>query len=121
MARTAWEKKNTDSRKQLLLDVRDNDIVMADSSLVTDYLPIVTLLMMVGMESGTFLGSPGRNFLGSWNYVASFGSSTYEGASDVSLFHLFHHPPLHLPVAFPVLLWFFGWFFLLLFGCFVSP
>ena len=118
-----WQtKEGTYRRKeQLLPDVRDNGI--------TDYLPIVTLLMMVGMESGTFLGSPGRDapllgcryFLGSWNYVASFGSSTYEGASDVSLFHLFHHPPLHLPVAFSVLLWLFGWGFLFLFGCFVSP
>ena len=29
-------------------------------------------------------------FMGSWNHVASSGSSTTEGASDVSLFHLFH-------------------------------
>ena len=31
--------------------------------------------------------------------VASSGSSTYEGASDVSLSHLFHPLPLHLPVG----------------------
>ena len=33
------------------------------------------------------------------NYVASCGSSTNEGASDVSLFHACLTPPLHLPVA----------------------
>ena len=70
---------------------------------------------MVGMGPGAFLGRPGSNapilgwgyFVGSWNYVASFGSSTYEGASDVSLSHLFHPPPLHLPVVFPfaVVVW----------------
>ena len=32
-------------------------------------------------------------FQGSWNYVASSGSSTTEGASDVSLSHLFHLSP----------------------------
>ena len=32
-------------------------------------------------------------FKGSWNYVASSGSSTTEGASDVSLSHLFHLSP----------------------------
>ena len=31
--------------------------------------------------------------MGSWNYVTSSGSSTTEGASDVSLSHLFHLPP----------------------------
>ena len=30
--------------------------------------------------------------LGQLNYVASWGSSTTEGASDVSLFHFFHLP-----------------------------
>ena len=50
--------------------------------------------------------------------MASSGSSTTEGASDVSLSHLFHPLPLHLPVA--LLVWLFGfgvWFVLL----FVSP
>ena len=31
--------------------------------------------------------------MGSWNFVASSGSSTTEGASNVSPSHLFHSPP----------------------------
>ena len=78
------------------------------------------LLIMVGMEPDAFLGRSERNtpilgwryFLGSWNYVASFGSSTYKGTSDVSLSHLFHRPPLHLPVCCGCVV--FVWFCLLL-------
>ena len=69
-------------------------------------------------QGGTHCYWAGATCLGSWNYVASFGSSTYEGASDVSLFHLFHHPPLHLPVAFSCLLWLFA---LVRVGCFCFP
>ena len=50
--------------------------------------------------------------------MASFGSSTYESASDVSLFHLSHHPPSHLPVAFSLWLWFFVLEFVV---CFCFP
>ena len=48
-------------------------------------------------------------FQGSWNYVASSGSSTTEGASDVSLSHLFHLSPstcrLFCLGSFVVLVW----------------
>ena len=69
-------------------------------------------------QGGTYTYWAGATCLGSWNYVASFGSSAYESASDVSLFHLFHHPPLHLPVAFSCLLWLFA---LGLVGCSCFP
>ena len=59
--------------------------------------------------------------MGSWNYVASSGGSTTEGASDVSPSHLFHLSPgtCRLLCLWFWFLWLFfvlGWF---LFGsCF---
>ena len=97
----------------------------------------MTLLTIVGLElggplteagihlpswiaqGGTCTYWAGATCLGSWNYVASFGSSTYECASDVSLFHLFHHPPSHLPVAFSLWLWLFALGFVVCF-CFLG-
>ena len=62
--------------------------------------------------------------MGSWNYVASSGSSTTEGASDVSLSHLFHLSPgtcrLFLFV-FLLLCCVLGWFLFCVFSsCFAS-
>ena len=54
------------------------------------------------MPSWVGLGGTHQSWAGATSWAAgTMGSSTYEGASDVSLSHLFHQPPLHLPVAFP--------------------
>ena len=56
--------------------------------------------------------------LGQLNYVASCGSSTTEGASDVSLSHLFHLPSSTCRMSFVCCVLVGGW--VVLFVLFVS-
>ena len=134
-----WQTKEGTYRlkEQLLPDVRDNDIVMADSS-TGHWLPPQCDFTHDGWNGSrwpfdwswhplAFLDSPGRNvhllgrryLLGQLELCGFFREfNIWESASDVSLFHLSHHPPLHLPVAFSWWLWLFALGFV---GCSCFP